>query len=321
MSNASEEDQIRYSEIFKSMQGEGPYTGENTLWIRLYGCNLQCQGFGQAIPGDPSTWSSTFNALEVSDIQNLSEYPPAEVGCDTPYSWDPRVKKLQHSANPASIERELLSLTSTNSLSNWNLAFTGGEPLIPTGQRAIIGILTQLALNGNLPRRITFETNSTRHLSEAFMSQLSAFNVPVEFSMSPKMLHVSGESANKAQKPDVCAQYISFLQMPADTIDPITHTQKASFYRKGNFYRNSSYSFKFVWNGENESLEEIQAFVKRVESLVGINPNSVWIMPVGATQNQQTSSSTIEIIDRILNLEYNVALRAHVYVYGDQQGT
>ena len=45
-----------YSEIFHSIQGEGFYTGYPTLWLRLWACNLQCHGFGQKDPADPSTW-------------------------------------------------------------------------------------------------------------------------------------------------------------------------------------------------------------------------------------------------------------------------
>jgi organic radical activating enzyme len=38
------------SEIFKSIQGEGHYTGVPTIWIRSFGCNLECNGFGQVDP-------------------------------------------------------------------------------------------------------------------------------------------------------------------------------------------------------------------------------------------------------------------------------
>ena len=48
------ERKYHYSEIFHSIQGEGHYTGVPTAWLRFFLCNLQCNGFGQVDPTDPS---------------------------------------------------------------------------------------------------------------------------------------------------------------------------------------------------------------------------------------------------------------------------
>ena len=45
-----------YSEIFRSIQGEGVYTGVPTVWLRMFGCNLECNGFGQDDPTDPDSY-------------------------------------------------------------------------------------------------------------------------------------------------------------------------------------------------------------------------------------------------------------------------
>ena len=46
---------LKYSETFYSAQGEGQYVGIPSLWMRFFLCNLQCNGFGQKDPTDPST--------------------------------------------------------------------------------------------------------------------------------------------------------------------------------------------------------------------------------------------------------------------------
>ncbi len=35
--------QAKISEIFKSIQGEGPYQGINQVFVRFFGCNLCCR--------------------------------------------------------------------------------------------------------------------------------------------------------------------------------------------------------------------------------------------------------------------------------------
>ena len=49
-----------YSEIFRSIQGEGIYTGVPTVWLRMFGCNLECNGFGQDDPTDPDSTGVDF---------------------------------------------------------------------------------------------------------------------------------------------------------------------------------------------------------------------------------------------------------------------
>lgn len=59
-------------EIFKTIQGEGPYTGHPATFIRLAGCNLQC-------PGCDTDYTSERHTMEPSDILariERDEYPP-----------------------------------------------------------------------------------------------------------------------------------------------------------------------------------------------------------------------------------------------------
>lgn len=58
--------------IFKTIQGEGPFCGERALFIRLYGCNLQCPGCDT----EYTEIRSHMNPSELADIvKNILSWP------------------------------------------------------------------------------------------------------------------------------------------------------------------------------------------------------------------------------------------------------
>ena len=46
MENNSKEKQLRYSEAFYSVQGEGKFVGVPSVFLRTFGCNFRCMNFG-----------------------------------------------------------------------------------------------------------------------------------------------------------------------------------------------------------------------------------------------------------------------------------
>jgi organic radical activating enzyme len=57
---------IKVAELFYSLQGEGQYLGTPSIFLRVFGCNFQCAGFGmqrnqistERLDIDPSQYSS-----------------------------------------------------------------------------------------------------------------------------------------------------------------------------------------------------------------------------------------------------------------------
>ncbi|MCB0338342.1 MAG: 7-carboxy-7-deazaguanine synthase QueE [Bdellovibrionales bacterium] len=109
---------LNISEIFFSLQGEGPRLGQPVVFIRLSGCNLRCK------------WGKN--------------------KCDTPYtSWEPET-------NFYSIE-EVLSLVALYRNKTSRVVLTGGEPTIHPGINELVvqlvreGYRLDLETNGTGP--------------------------------------------------------------------------------------------------------------------------------------------------------------------------
>jgi len=59
-------DDLHVQEIFPTIQGEGPFAGTKAVFVRLYGCNLQC-------PWCDTDYTSNKDALSVDTIINRCE--------------------------------------------------------------------------------------------------------------------------------------------------------------------------------------------------------------------------------------------------------
>lgn len=69
---------MRLSELYTSIQGEGPFAGHPTQFIRFAGCNLRCPGWPcdtqHAI--DPAKYRHEWQKVTAADIfEQLAEYP------------------------------------------------------------------------------------------------------------------------------------------------------------------------------------------------------------------------------------------------------
>ena len=301
---------IRYSEIFYSFQGEGAYTGKPTVWIRFFGCNLECSGFGQKEPTKPETYELPYKKLDITQIKSLDHMPVFDYGCDSSYSW---ASKFKHLAKTETVEKvcdKLIKLipqnrfsprfdvTSIQTPSQIHLAFTGGEPML--WQQSMIDIIDELIARGEYPRFVTVETNGTQNLSKELSNKIvywsEELGIEWFWSVSPKLEHVSGEK--DAVKPDIIAQYM---------------------------YSSTAGQLKFVLNNSKEAWAELESYHFYTNWDIGCP--TLWdtyIMPVGATTDSQTGSinkELAEIATKAINKGYCVSGRVHCQIFGNSLGT
>lgn len=85
---------MRVSEIYLSVQGEGPNVGEPTVFLRFGGCNLRCPGFP----------------------------------CDTPFAIFPEFRNEWKKMTPEEIVEEVIK--TAGPFEDINVCLTGGEPFL-----------------------------------------------------------------------------------------------------------------------------------------------------------------------------------------------
>lgn len=299
-----------YSEIFYSIQGEGHYTGVPTAWLRFFMCNLQCNGFGQKDPTDESTYELPYKDFDPTTVNRIEDLPVWKFGCDSSYSWAAKFKHLQHKKTAVEICDEIeASMTNEHnprglfhhphSRQDQHMCFTGGEPLMPHAQAAVIDVLREFKARGNQPFFVTFETNGTQSLTEEFIDFFNEeyYDTEVFFSVSPKLFTVSGEKNEKAIKPEVVFQYFNI--------------------------ENAYGQIKPVVGADRRQWAELDHVIEKFRDHGIYWP--VWVMPVGATEEGQAGeygshASAGRVAEMAYKRGYNVSARVHVYLFGNLIG-
>ena len=300
--NMSEKEYL-YSEIFKSIQGEGTYTGVHTLWLRLFMCNLQCNGFGQLDPKNDNTYELPYKDFDVSNITKVEDLPVWNKGCDSSYSWAKKFKHLMSKGTPSVIARRIMEVAKSNSNPRGlfkhpvsgqksDMCFTGGEPLIRSSQTATTEILEYFESISNIPRSVTYETNGTTELSAEFTNFWKNKSLyELFFSVSPKLHSVSGEKNKDAILPDVVKSYFDLSD-------------------RGHL--------KFVVGTDKDHWAEMENIIELFKNK-GIN-YPIYIMPLGSREEDQKEFAG-QVANMAIERGYNVSARVHVYLFGNAIGT
>ena len=220
---------IKIAELFYSIQGEGRYMGVPSVFLRTFGCNFRCAGFG--MPRGMLSEEAEDIASVVHLYNKYEELPLVSTGCDSYASWHPTFKDLSPMLTTDAIADRICEIIPHNEWQDEHLVITGGEPLLGW-QRAYPDLLDNPKMAGL--KEITFETNGTQTLTTEFKKYLQEWsrwkNREITFSVSAK-LPASGEKWDEAILPEVVCEYeevgTAYLKFVVATEDDIADAERA----------------------------------------------------------------------------------------------
>lgn len=293
---------IKVSELFYSIQGEGRYMGVPSVFLRTFGCNFTCGGFGMP-KGELSTERDAV-AVKVTDYNSYKELPLVSTGCDSYASWDVRFKHLSPLVEVKELVYNIINLLPkkwpTFGWGDEHLVITGGEPLLGW-QRSYPELLDHDEMRAL--KELTFETNGTQKLHDDLVAFLQYWKKDqyvhtgvlkdrgydsLTFSVSPK-LSPSGEKYEDAIKPEIIAQY-----------EDIGYTY-----------------LKFVVSKETET-EEIWTAVEDYRAAGFRGP--IYLMPVGGVE-QVYSMNNRDVANLAMKMGFRYSDRLQVPLFKNAWGT
>lgn len=230
---------IKIAELFYSIQGEGRYMGVPSVFLRTFGCNFKCAGFGMP----KGELSNEANNVDPSKYTEYKSLPLVSTGCDSYASWDPRFKHLSPMLTSDAIADAIVDALPYKEWRDEHLVITGGEPLLGW-QKAYPDLLEHPKMQSL--KELTFETNGTQLITDEFDEYLfqewTRFGRDygnITFSVSPK-LSISGEKWEDAIRPEVVQQYQllgnTYLKFVVATKEDAEEAEQAvNEYRKEGF--------------------------------------------------------------------------------------
>lgn len=235
---------LKVAELFYSIQGEGRYMGVPSVFLRTFGCNFSCKGFGMP-RGELSKEADNIAVMNAMHrFEKYEELPLVSTGCDSYASWHPDFKNLSPVRKNTELAEDIVTMLPFKEWRDEHLVITGGEPLLGW-QRAYPSLLDDPKMAGL--REITFETNGTQELTPEFRKYLLNWTLgnktrgreALTFSVSAK-LPCSGEKWADAICPEIVCQYEdvghTYLKLVISTKEDFADAQRAvAEYRAAGF--------------------------------------------------------------------------------------
>ncbi len=230
---------IHYTELFYSIQGEGRYMGVPSVFLRTFGCNFRCAGFG--MPAGEKTQEVQF--IDPAQYRIFQELPLVSTGCDSYSSVYPQFKKFANKIETNELAEKIVNLLPNQEWDAEHLVITGGEPLLVGWQKAYIDLLSSEKMASL--EELTFETNGTQALTpelKAYLRKWGTVDRPfghITFSVSAK-LSCSGEARADAIKPEIVCEYedygFTYLKFVVSTEEDAEEALEAlEIYRANGF--------------------------------------------------------------------------------------
>jgi organic radical activating enzyme len=293
---------LRYSEAFYSVQGEGRFVGVPSVFLRTFGCNFECAGFGQergnliATDEMPYVTDPKADKNHPQAYKSIEDLPVTPIGCDSSASWAMKYKHLQMTKSVDEVVDHITSLLPKGTFTgrhgeDIHLVITGGEPLLGW-QRVWPALIDILHADFGLVN-VTFETNGSKFCEDNMVDYFNneGKDVHVTWSTSPK-LTISGETREDTLKPECLV-----------SMNKVT---------------NSFLYNKFVVRDEL-CLPDVDAYVSAYKK-ANVKIDSVFLMPEGATFEQQTLTEK-DVAEICMNTGYKFSPRLHINLFGNAWGT
>ncbi|MFB6282566.1 MAG: 7-carboxy-7-deazaguanine synthase QueE [Halobacteria archaeon] len=259
---------LAISEMFYSVQGEGPYAGIPSIFLRLTGCNLCCGGRenikrpeSEMKPEDDATWV-----------------------CDTIAVW----RQAAYTMPAEELIKDWNARGWLNKLPESHIVLTGGEPTLKRHQKGFTAFMRELeegtVYTGDMPL-VECETNGTKVPTATFSRLINHFNVSLKLSNS-------GMDTGTRINEDAIKFFISF-----------------------NSQMGNGAVFKFVTDGRDEDVEEIEDIV----NAYSIPREMLTLMPAGQTREdmRETYPKVAEICKK---RNWRFTPRLQVDTWGETTG-
>lgn len=297
----SEKKLFVWNEIFRSQEGEGPWSCRNVIYLRMSGCNFECRGFNNP---ENKVITNEVLGFDPKNFISVTELPPITIGCDSIYAWDKRFAHMWKRSTTNEVIDEFEKLlphgkwVHPKTQQPYILSLTGGEP---TNHQLKLPILFHHERMDDL-RHILIETNCSVDLKDSFIEDICAWLAADSrrrwtWSNSPK-LSISGERKEEAIRPEVAMKQLEV---------------------KKRFPAQCDQYFKFVCDASDQSFTEVDnVMVEYHQAGIPVD-TEVWIMPVACTDVQQKEIA-VDVAEQCLQRGYLFSFRIQNALYANAVG-